>query len=109
MTDKEIVKLLKTVYPGVDRPLVNKTRRPEIYAVEFIPAAKKLIKGHAAETPPEAVRAHTRRRRYTTRFDTTKSKRDRVHKLILGFGYTITEGMNRIMDYVLEHPEVLER
>lgn len=105
--DDDIVKIVKPYYPGFERSLVVKAKNEDNYGIKFIPAVEKLIIARLSHKPYAPVSARKRRIRYTLRFDTTKTKLARVHRAIRAHGYTISTGMNRIMDYFLAHEDIL--
>jgi hypothetical protein len=108
MHDKDIVSLLHDEYPGYDKHLHSKVKKPEKYGVRLLEDAENLLKGHASETPQKARRASRGRYRYYIRYHVTESKREWLQQCFTRLGYdTMQSGIDALTDAFLKHPEIL--
>lgn len=107
-SNKAIIEIVHSKYPGYDKYLHSKVNNPEKYGVRRIDEAEKLIEDTFIQKPQKPVRADKHRIRYSVRMRTTKAKKTRLQQAFKRYGYTTEQsGMEKLTDYFLEHQEIL--
>ena len=104
---KDIVDIVKQVYPKYDKSLQSKVERPDAYGIKLLGSAEKLVMDTLATKPHAPRRADKHRLSHSARCRISKTKLGRLQQAFKRDGYdTVQSGMTWLIDnYLLRRKE----
>lgn len=102
VSDIQLVRVLREQFPGHDKYLYSKLKKPDTYGIRLLDSAEKLLESAFADVPPAPRKKVKRRRQPDVRCSLSGDEKVRLQQAFERLGYDTTQdGMRYLIQTFL--------